>query len=141
MKEERRQSKPEIKDHASLPYVSVMQPVLKPKIKISTPQRPTLGTNGLTQSPRKRKVVPIKSSVSVMPFAEKNTTGSFTPLGLGVDAGRGGIRGIGTGGAMPFRKLGQREFRDQFDAATIMWKRALGFLKCSKRQSQESKLG
>ena len=91
-----------------MPYVSVMQPVLKPKIKISTPQRPTLGTNGLTQSPRKRKVVPIKSSVSVMPFAEKNTTGSFTPLGLGVDAGRGGIRGIGTGGAMPFRKLGQR---------------------------------
>lgn len=55
----------------------------------------------VASSPRKQKQV-VKSLIGVSPFAEKRT-GTFRPLML-----ERGARGIGTAGAMPFRKLGER---------------------------------
>jgi hypothetical protein len=91
-----------------LPEMQDMPPILKrDKISTAMPRRPDTNISA-APSPRKQKMMVKSSIMAIMPFAEKKRGDlSFVPLGLG-GSDRGGVRGIGTGGAMPFRKLGQR---------------------------------
>ena len=95
--------KPAPEQPTFLPKKEIM--TLKPKVKI-VPRRPGIAVSAVP-SPRKEKTIAKCSMMAVMPFAEKRGGSSFIRLGVGA-GGRGGVRGIGTGGAMPFRKLGQR---------------------------------
>ena len=91
---------------ATLPQIQDVPTMLKSKIKISIPSRPadaSTAAAATAPSPRKQKTIAFSS---ITPFAE-NKGASF--LSLDMDRrDRSGIWGIGTGGAMPFRKLGQR---------------------------------